>query len=177
MYAVSLTHPGFLAVHSCTGTYSRDIVIARLSCMEMCGILIKTVSTVLFFQGYCSLQIFPDCDFKQKKCGKTNLIACYSLFSHCNIMVKSSIALLSRTVHILCEELQEVCLLAACSVELSLWWLRKAFRNILASCFKALISFGNHLNIRKPFCLCLVLSSISGDPLGMHSNSYAYLSR
>lgn len=65
IYAASLTRPGLLAVQ----LMHRD-VIERLCCVQMCVILIKTVSTMQFFQEYRSLKIFPEYDFKTEKgCG------------------------------------------------------------------------------------------------------------
>lgn len=59
IYVASLTHPDLsdlLLRH-------REFV-ARQLCEEMCGILIKTASTVLLFQRSCSLQISPGQEFE-----------------------------------------------------------------------------------------------------------------
>lgn len=59
IYAVSLVHPGFLDLL----LMPRDFV-ARLHCVKMCGILIKTASIVQLFQKSHSLQFFPGHEFE-----------------------------------------------------------------------------------------------------------------
>lgn len=62
IYAVSLMHPGFLDLL----LMHRDFV-ARLRCVKMCGILIKTASIVQLFQKFHSLRFFPGHEFETEK--------------------------------------------------------------------------------------------------------------